>query len=78
MVDREGDAASGETFMAEHLGRASAYVWSCDTFKAIALVFGKVLEVEDWTEEKEQTFLGRVLVLSNSTIGETLRLTATG
>lgn len=56
------------------------HVWTHDTFKAIANVFGRVLEVEDWTEEKEQTHIGRVLILSNldKTISESICLMVDG
>lgn len=56
------------------------HVWHRDMFSAIATAFGKVLEVEDWTEEKEQTHLGRVLILSYSdtAISESIRLMAAG
>lgn len=56
------------------------HVWSRDTFTAIANVFGRVLEVEDWTEEKHQTYIGIVLILSNSehSIRESICLSADG
>lgn len=50
--------------------------WNLDTFSAIASVFGKVIEIEDWTGDRVQTYIGRVLILSNSscTISETIAL----
>lgn len=56
------------------------HVWTHDTFKAIGNVFGCVMEVEDWTEGKDQIHIGRVLILSNSehSIRETINLTADG
>lgn len=42
------------------------HAWNGDNFSAIASAFGVVLEVEDWTEGKEQTNIGRVLILTNS------------
>lgn len=52
------------------------HAWNCDTFTAITTVFGRVLEVEEWTEDREQTNIGRVLVLSHtdSTIFDTVCL----
>lgn len=46
----------------------SVYIYVCTilTQEAVAAAFGKVLEVEDGTDDKEQTHIGRVLVLSSS------------
>lgn len=56
------------------------HAWNGDNFEAIATVFGRVLEVQDWTEDKVQTHIGRVLVLTNSvqTICETICLKVDG
>lgn len=53
------------------------HVWNCSTFTTIASTFGKVLEVENWTGDRTQTHIGRVLILSHSvsTISEAVALT---
>lgn len=56
------------------------HAWNDENFRMIASVFGRTFEVEDWTTDKDQTHIGRVLILTNleNTICETVCLKVDG
>lgn len=41
------------------------HAWTSSNFTALACLFGQVMEVEDWTLNRDQVHIGRVLVLSS-------------